>query len=110
MSAKQLKVLLAKGNMVSDNLQDTAAVCDAWYRAEPSLTTFVLRGIFEDLVSRGWDDKQGVSTPTYQPFQDDVLPHLVGIADILSATPAAEPIDEVEALVVAYRDSLLATP
>jgi hypothetical protein len=96
--------------MISGNLQDAAAVCGDWYRAEPSLTTFVLRSIFEDLVSRDWDDKQGVSTSIYQPFQDGVLPHLIQIADILSATPAAEPIGEVEALVVAYRDSLLSTP
>jgi len=110
MSATQLRTLLTKGAVVSQNLRDAAAVSEAWYRAEPSLTTFVLRGILEDLVSRGWDDAQGVPTAVYQPFQATVLPPLLRVVDILVATPAAEPIDELDALVVAYRDSLLTTP
>jgi hypothetical protein len=96
--------------MVSGNLRDACSVCEAWYQAEPSLVTFTLRGIFLDLVGRGWDDPQGVPTATYQPFQNGVLPHLIRITDTLSASPAAEPIDDLDALTVAYRDSLLATP
>ena len=72
-------------------MADAAALCEAWYRAEPSLTTFVLRGIFADLVSRDRDDKQGVPIAAYQPFQAGVLPHLMRIANVLSTTPAAEP-------------------
>jgi hypothetical protein len=96
--------------MVSSNLQDAATLCRDWYFAEPSPTTFVLRGIFEDLVSRGWDDPQGVPTATYTPFSNGVLPHLIAVADALVASPAAEPITEVDALTVAYRDFLQAVP
>jgi hypothetical protein len=110
MSAAQLKQLLAKGSMVSDNLRDTIVLCDDWYAAEPSLATFVLRSIFRDLERRGWDDQQGVSTAVYDPFKNGVVPRLMQIADILIATPAAEPIDELDDLVVAYRDSVKATP
>jgi len=39
-----------------------------------------------------------------------VLPHLLHVADILFATPAAEPTSELDTLVVAYRDSIRATP
>ena len=35
---------------------------------------------------------------------------LARIADIMSATPAAEPIAELDTLTVAYRDSIAATP
>jgi hypothetical protein len=38
------------------------------------------------------------------------MPHLIKIADVLSATPSAEPIAELDALVVAYRDFLSAIP
>src|SRR5689334_21022336 len=110
MSPTQLKTLLTKGAVVSQNLLGAAAVCEAWYRAEPSLTTFVLRAILDDLISRGWDDKQGVPIAVYQPFQAGVLPPLLRLVDILIATPAAEPIAEADAIVVAYRGSLLATP
>ena len=96
--------------MLSDTLRDTIVLCDDWYAAEPSLTTFVLRSIFRDLQLRGWDSQQGIPTAVYDPFQNGVLPHLLQIADILSATPAAEPVNELDALIVAYRDSLLATP
>ena len=96
--------------MLSDTLRDAIVLCDDWYAAEPSLTTFVLRSIFRDLQLRGWDNQQGVPTAEYDPFQNGVLPHLVQIADILSATPAAEPVNELDALIVAYRDSLLQTP
>ena len=96
--------------MVADNLRDTSLLCDDWSEAEPSLATFVLRSLFRDLAHRGWDDQQGVPTTHYDPFQHKVVPHLHQIADILSATPAAEPTDELDHLVVAYRDSITATP
>jgi hypothetical protein len=110
MPAKKLKQLLCKGNVLADNLRDTITVCDDWYAAEPSLTTFVLRSIFRDLQFRGWDNQQGIPTAVYDPFQKGVLPHLLQIADILSAMPAAEPVNELDALIVAYRDSLPPTP
>ena len=96
--------------MLSDTLRDTIVLCDDWYAAEPSLTTFVLRSLFRDLQCRGWDNQQGIPTAVYDPFKNGVLPHLLKIADILSATPAAEPVNEVDALVVAYRDSFSSTP
>src|SRR3989442_780219 len=110
MPAKKLKQFLCKGKMLSDNLRDTVQLCDDWYAAEPSLTTFVLGSIFRDLQLRDWDNQQGVATSLYDPFQNLVLPRLLQIADILSATPAAEPLSELDELVVAYRDSLLPTP
>jgi hypothetical protein len=110
MSAKKLKQLLTKGDVVGDTLVDTIAHCDAWYAIDAGLTTFALRSIFRDLQLRGWDNQQGIATVVYNPFKNGVLPHLLRIADILSATPAAEPMNELTALIVAYRDSLLATP
>lgn len=110
MPAQQLKLLLVKGALISTNLQDAALLCDNWYAAEPSLMTFILRSIFRDLVLRGWDDPQGVPTAHYQTFQSLVLPHLNSVVGVLAATPSAEPISELDALVVAYRDFLSATP
>jgi hypothetical protein len=110
MSATQLRQLLAKGSMVSSNLQDTATLCRDWYLSEPSVTTFILRSVFEDLISRDWDDPQGVPTAAYTAFKDGVVPHLVAVADALIASPAAEPIAEVDALTVAYRDFLQTVP
>jgi hypothetical protein len=82
MPAHKLKQHLIKGSMVSDTLRDTITHC-----AEPSLATFVLRSIFRNLQSRGWDDQQGASTAEYDPFKNGVMPQLLQIADILSATP-----------------------
>ena len=110
MWAHQLKQVLAKGSIVADNLRDAVALCDDWYTAEPSLATFALRSLFRDLEWRGWDDQQGVTTAVYDPFKNGVLPHLLHVADILFATPAAEPTSELDTLVVAYRDSIRATP
>jgi hypothetical protein len=62
------------------------------------------------LAARGWEDQQGVPATTYQPFQNGVLPHLLHIANTLSATPAAEPINELDTLVVSYRDFLRTIP
>jgi hypothetical protein len=110
MAAAKLKSLLAKGRVVSDKLEKAASVCAEWYAAEPSLATFVLRGIFQDLIARGWDDPQGVPTAHYKLFKDGVLPHLTRVVDTLAATPSAEPIDDLDALVVAYRNSIPANP
>jgi hypothetical protein len=62
------------------------------------------------LEARNWDDGQGVPNAQYAPFQAAVLPILTRIVDIMAATPAAEPIAELDALVIAYRDCLAATP
>jgi hypothetical protein len=105
MSAAKLKPLLARGDLVSHRLEDASSLCDKWYEAEPSLTTFVLRSLLQDLIARGWDDAQGVPASHYKLFKDLVLPHLKRIVDILAVTPSAEPIGELDTLVVAYRNS-----
>jgi hypothetical protein len=110
MHAAQLRAVLGKGDLLGDNLRDAAAVCNAWYTAEPSLATFVMHTLMEALLARNWGDEQGVPASHYQPFQSLVLPGLIQVVDILVATPAAEPIDELDALVIAYRDCLRATP
>lgn len=110
MPPAKLKALLASGCLTGDKLTDAARLCHDWYTAEPSLVTFTLRGLFRDLEARGWDDGQGVPAAQYAPFQAVVLPILKQIADIMSATPAAEPLAELDALTVAYRNSLAATP
>ncbi len=53
MRANMLRQLLGKGNMVSDTLRDTVALCEEWYAAEPSIVTFVLLSLFQDLERRG---------------------------------------------------------
>ncbi len=110
MPARKLKLLLGKGHVASDLLREIITHCDDWYFAEPSPVTFGLLALFRDLERRDWTDSQGVPADKYEPFQRQVLPHLLQITDTLSATPAAEPIDELDALVVAYRDSIKATP
>jgi hypothetical protein len=110
MPARTLKQFLSSGNVVADTLVDIITHCDGWYVADPRIATFILRSIFRDLQLRGWDNQQGVATAAYDPFKNGVLPHLLRIADILSAMPSAEPMNELIALIVAYRDSLVATP
>ncbi len=108
--AEQLKQLLASGTPVGTNLTAASAACDAWYLAEPSLSTFVLRAIFRHLLSDGFDDPQGIPTAVYQQFQNGMLPHIIRIIDTLVATPAAEPIGDLDTLTVAYRDTIRLTP
>lgn len=96
--------------MLSDNLRDAISLCEAWYRAEPNLATFILRAIFVDRGSDGWLDQQGVPNTSYQPFQNGVLPHIISIADILSANTAAQPMNDIDTLLVAYRDFLQGKP
>jgi hypothetical protein len=91
---------------VGSNLRDASALWDDWFAAEPSLTTFALRSLFRDLIDRGWDDPQGVPSPDYQRFAGGVLPVLNRIVGTLAVTPSAEPVDAVDELAVAYRDSL----
>ena len=110
MPQAKLKALLGSGCLLGDKLTQAAQLCDDWYIVEPSLVTFTLRSLFHDLVGRCWDDGQGVPVAQYAPFQAGVMPILKRIAEVMSATPAAEPIDELDNLAVAYRDSIKATP
>ena len=110
MPANKLKRLLAKGPLVADNLRHALAIVDACHAAEPGLATFVIRSLLRDLERRGWDDQQGVPAVQYAPFKNTVEPKLIVIAGVLAATPAAEPISELDQLVVAYRDSIKETP
>ena len=96
--------------MLSTTLRDTITLCEEWYAAEPSLNTFVLLSLFQDLERRGWDDPQGILAAKYAPFQNMVLPHLIKIADLLINTPAATPATELDDLAIAYRASIKATP
>jgi hypothetical protein len=110
MPQTKLKVLLASGCLIGDKLTKAVSLCDDWYIAEPSLVTFALRALFHDLKERRWDDGQGIPAAQYAPFQAGVMPILKRIAEILSATPAAEPITQLDDLAVAYRDSIKVTP
>jgi hypothetical protein len=96
--------------MVSDNLRDAVAESDAWYRDEPGLPTFILRAIFVDRENAGWTDQQGAPAAEYQSFENDVLPHLVRIVDTLAANPSAQPMNDIDALIAAYRDFLRGIP
>lgn len=87
MRPNALRQFLGKGNMVSDTLRDTIALCEEWYAAEPSIVTFVLLSLFHHLERRGWDNRQGVATAQYDPFKNMVLPHLIAIADLLIKAP-----------------------
>jgi hypothetical protein len=108
MSAAQLELLLTKGAVVGDRVRRAVSLCDAWFAAEPSLTTFVLRSIFRDLSGAEWDAPQGVETSKYKPFEDGVLPRLKQVVNILSTNPGAEPTADLDELVRAYRDFCLA--
>jgi hypothetical protein len=108
--AAQLKQLLRKGSLVSDNLRDAVAESDAWFRDEPGLPTFILRAVFADRASAGWTDQQGAPAAEYQLFQNDILPHLVRIVNALDANPSVQPMSEIDALIAAYRDFLQQVP
>ncbi len=110
MTPAKLKTLLASGNLTGSRLADAARLCHDWYMAEPSVVTFTICSLITDLMARGWDDGQGVSSAQYAPFQAAVLPALQRVVHILAVTPAAEPIAELDVLVIAYRDSIKATP
>ncbi len=108
--AAQLKLLLGKGSIVSDNLRDAVAESAAWYQAEPGLSTFILRAIFVDRENAEWTDQQGVPAADYQLFQNDVLPHMERIVDTLAANPSVQPMSDIDALIAAYRDFLQKVP
>lgn len=96
--------------MVSDNLRDAVAESDAWYRDEPDIFTFVIRAVFADRASAGWTDQQGAPATDYQLFHNDVLPQLVRIVDALAANPSAQPMNELDSLIAAYRDFIQKVP
>jgi hypothetical protein len=108
--ATQLKQLLSKGSLVSDNLRDAVVESNAWYRDEPGLPTFILRAILVDRDNAGWTDQQGAPAMDYQCFQNDVLPHLLRIVDTLAANSSAQPMGDIDALIAAYRDFLQSIP
>ncbi len=64
----KLKALLASGNLTGNRLADATRLCHDWYMAEPSVVTFTLCSLFTDLMARGWDDGQGVSSAQYCAF------------------------------------------
>ncbi len=110
MTPAKLKLLLSSGSLTGDRLTKVEKLCHDWYLAEPSLVTFTISSLFKNLVDREWNDGQGVASALYDPFQKIALPALLKIVDIMAATPAAEPITELDQLVIAYRDSIKATP
>jgi hypothetical protein len=106
----QLQQILGRGGLVAGNLRDALALCEGWYAAEPSLTTFTLLSLSAHLAGRGWSGDQGAPQAEDLPFENIAQPHLRTVVGILAATPAATPIAELDALTVAYQASLRATP
>lgn len=98
----QLKQQLADGTFVPGSVTAVAALCDDWFRYESSLASFVFRSIFDDLISRQWDDEQGIPTPDFKRFMADVVPCL---RDVLAVLPG-DTSGSLQKLVDAYHDSL----
>lgn len=108
--AARLRQILRAGSLLSDNLRDAVSESEAWYQAEPSLATFILRAICADRESDGWTNQQGVPSADYQPFETGVVPHLIQVVDTLAVNPNVQPMNELDALIVAYRDFLQGKP
>jgi len=97
-----LRQRLASGAFVPGSVFDIVAICDDWFRDESSVESFVFRSIFRDLLSRGWDDPQGVATSEYNRFIADVLPCLNDVLAILPGDASGA----IEKLVAVYHDSM----
>jgi len=102
MHVAQLKKLLVNGTFVPGSVTAISAICDDWYRDESSLVSFVFRSIFHDLISRNWDDPQGVPTSEFNRFVADVLPSLNAVLAVLPGDPSGA----LNKLVLAYHDSM----
>jgi hypothetical protein len=98
----QLRRQLSSGVFVPGSVYTIVALCDDWFRDESSVASFVFRSIFRDLISRGWDDPQGIPTSEFNRFIADVLPCLNDVLAILPGDPSGA----IEKLVVAYHDSM----
>src|SRR5262245_40746864 len=83
MYATRLRPLLAKDTFGPDRVSEISDICDEWYKTEASLPSFVFRSIFRDLITDDWNDEQGVPTPVYERFRDDVLLRLNAVLDAL---------------------------
>ena len=79
-----------------------STLCLDWFKNEASLISFVIAGVFRDLIARGWDDPQGVPVDEWNRFVADVVPRMVAVLD---AQPAGLQ-SALEALALAYHSSL----
>ena len=89
MSVNQLKPLLVDGTFGPNSVTTIVALCDDWFRDEASLVSFVFRSIFHDLIAHDWGDEQGVPTPVFNRFVEDVLPSLNAVLTVLPGDSSA---------------------
>src|SRR5713226_4753623 len=86
MYADRLKSLLADGGITPGNVGRLSELCEKWFIDEASLTAYVLRSIFKELLrDREWDDPQGIPTAEYTVFKEKLLPQLVRLSTNIPA-------------------------
>ncbi|MBL8794080.1 MAG: hypothetical protein JNM56_09245 [Planctomycetia bacterium] len=81
MYASQLKSLLDDDGLTLDNIPKLSSLTIAWFRAEPSIATFILRSVLQDLL-HSWYDPQGIPVAEYTPFHEKLLPALTRVAQV----------------------------
>src|SRR5438105_14669961 len=92
MHADRLKSLLADGGIAPENVGRLSELCEKWFMDEASLTAYVLRSIFRELLrDREWDDPQGLPTIEFAVFQEGLLPQLTKLAANISAGTKEQP-------------------
>jgi hypothetical protein len=100
MSRPRPQTLIADAGLTPANLAPLIEAADAWYQAEPSTASFVVRAVFRELQAQGLGDEQGVPTAEVTVLQGALLPPLndlfasldsgnKGIADALDALAKA---------------------
>jgi hypothetical protein len=105
MYADQLKSLLADGGITPGNVRRLSELSEKWFMDEASLTAYVLRSIFRELLrDREWDDSQGIPTAEYTAFKENLLPQLVKLSTSIPTGTQERPIAALTDLVRAFRD------
>lgn len=91
---------LLDGGLAGDNVRAIADHCRDWFRQSPSLATFALRSVFDDLSARHWADGQAVRTADHESHERLLLPVLRSVVSSLGKPPAAQ-YDALETLALA---------
>lgn len=107
MSAKKLGLLLSEGGITPGNVTRLAALCSEWFAAEPSVKTFVLRGIFRELAD-AWDGEQGLPSSKWQQFDTILLPKLKAAINLIETHPSDPAIGVMNDVVLAFDKSMKA--
>src|SRR5712692_6890874 len=105
MYANRIRSILTKDGLTPDSVaRHLAPECDAWFKAEPTAVSFALHSLFREMLSRGWDDLQGVPSEECARVGQELLPKLRVLLGLAPAGSQQQVAAALDSLARAYRD------